>query len=258
MNIVKKRGSGEAVTERAAGESACSATEDEAGQELVTMAVVKNLLAVQESMMRALFDSVVISINTRVDELVKTVSIKASVEFSQKDIEDLKPVKAKLNEAEGSLVQVQGNLEYLENQSRRNNIRVSGIPEAAGETWEDAENKVKDPVKSTLGLEIEIERAHRVERRKKPGRQLRSNAKQEPRTIVCKLRDWKQREAVIREARRVKPDGLFIAEDLARATLIKRESQIAKMKEAKKAGKTAYFVLDRLVIRDKKTEENDD
>ena len=74
MNMVKKRGSGEAVSERAAGESPCSATEDEAGQELVTMAVVKNLLAVQESMMRALFDSVVISINTRVDELVKTVS----------------------------------------------------------------------------------------------------------------------------------------------------------------------------------------
>ena len=44
---------------------------------------------------------------------VRTVSsIKASVEYSQKDIEDLKPVKAKLNEAEGSLVQVQGNLEY--------------------------------------------------------------------------------------------------------------------------------------------------
>ena len=61
-------------------------------------------------------------------------------------------MKAKLNEAEGSLVQVQGNLEYLENQSRRNNIRVSGIPEAAGETWEDAENKVKDVVKSTLLL----------------------------------------------------------------------------------------------------------
>ena len=128
----------------------------------------------------------------------------------------------------------------------------------SGRTWEDAENKVKDAVKFTLGLEIEIERAHRVEWRKKPGRQLRSNAKQEPRTIVCKLRDWKQHEAVIREARRVKPDGLYIAEDLARAALIKRESQIAKMKEAKKAGKTAYFVLDRLVIRDKKTEENDD
>ena len=118
--MVKKRGSGEVVTERAAGESACSATEDKARQELVTMAVVKNLLVVQESMMRALFDSVVISINTRVDELVKTVSsIKASVEYSQKDIDDLKPVKAKLNEAEGSLVQVQGNLEYLENRQVR-------------------------------------------------------------------------------------------------------------------------------------------
>ena len=54
---------------------------------------------------------------------------------------------------------------------------------------------------------------------------------------------------MIREARKIKPSGVYVAEDLARATLIKREGQIAKMKEARKAGKMAYFVLDRLIIR---------
>ncbi len=36
---------------------------------------------------------------------------------------------------------------------------------------------------------------------------------------------------MIREARKVKPAGIYVAEDLARATLVRREGQIDKMKE---------------------------
>ena len=39
-------------------------------------------------------------------------------------------------------------------------------------------------------------------------------------------------------------------------TLEKRESQRAKMEAAKRAGKIAYFVLDKLVIRDRPNVEN--
>ena len=72
-----------------------------------------------------------------------------------------------------------------------------------------------------------------------------------PRTIVCRLRNWKQKEEILRKARREKPDGLFISEDLSPETLTKRLPYVAALKEAKKAGKVAYFVLDHLVIRDK-------
>ena len=47
----------------------------------------------------------------------------------------------KLEDAEGEIGSLQktldeqsSNMEYLENQSRRNNIRLSGIPESADET----------------------------------------------------------------------------------------------------------------------------
>ena len=52
-------------------------------------------------------------------------------------------------------MELQGNkLEYLENQSRNNNIRVSGIPESADETWETPEAKVKDAIKeSTMDIQ---------------------------------------------------------------------------------------------------------
>ena len=56
----------------------------------------------------------------------------------------------KLEDAEGEIGSLQKTLdeqsskmEYLENQSRRNNIRVSGIPESADETWETVEEKVR-------------------------------------------------------------------------------------------------------------------
>ena len=83
------------------------------------------------------------------------------------------------------------------------------------------------------------------------GKQQSKEENEKPRTIACKLKDWKQRESVIREARKVKPKGFCIAEDLARSTRSKRVEQIEAMKKARDAGKRAYFILDRLIIRDK-------
>ena len=55
------------------------------------------MLKVQESMLPALFDSVVKSLTARVDGVVESVNaIKASLEFSQKDIEELKPLRLSL------------------------------------------------------------------------------------------------------------------------------------------------------------------
>ena len=75
--------------------------------------------------------------------------------------------------------------------------------------------------------------------------------KQELHCIVFRLRDWKQKEGILRAARQIKPTGLFVREDLATETLDKQSSQMEKLKEAKRAGKIAYFVLDRLIVKDR-------
>lgn len=107
---------------------------------------------------------------------------------------------------------------------------------------------MKEAIKSSLGLEIEIEQAHRVDKQKKVGgKQQSKEEKEKPRTIVCKLKDWKQRESVIREARKVKPKGFYIAVHLARSTLRKRAEQIEVMKKVRDAGKRAHFILDHLI-----------
>ena len=87
------------------------------------------MLSVQESMLKSLFHSVISSVTTRVDDQLKTVNeLKKSLEFTQKNVENLDTVATKLEDAEGEIGTHQKNLdeqsskmEYLENQSRRNN-----------------------------------------------------------------------------------------------------------------------------------------
>ena len=92
-------------------------------EEFVSLGTVKELLKVQESMLRTLFDSVVNSLNPRVDDVLSLVSsIKASLEYSQKEIEDLKLLEAKLDEAYETVDKIVSDIEaqqlkteYLEN-----------------------------------------------------------------------------------------------------------------------------------------------
>ena len=134
---------------------------------------------------------------------------------------------------------------YLENHSRRNNIRIDGIPEEPDETWEDTESKAKVTLESQLNLlfKVEFERAHRT------GKANRAVAR--PRTVICRLVSWKQKDPILKAARTVKPEGMFVNEDLAVETLQRRKDQLPKLKQAKQAGKIAYFVLDKLIIKDK-------
>ena len=139
-------------------------------------------------------------------------------------------------------------LEYLEKQSLRNNIRNDGIQEEENESWDTAEEKVKQVLAEKLNFEeaLDIERAHRVGR-------VASGPRRRPRTIVCKLYDWKQKELIMKMTRRIKPVGLYVNEDLAKETLDKREEQRPKLEEAKWNEKVAYFVLDKLIVKDRRS-----
>ena len=97
-------------------------------------------------------------------------------------------------------------MEYLENQSRRNNVRVNGIPEEDNETWEETEAKVKQVLKDELNLDSapDIERLHRMGKSSRRPASAQNSASR-PRIIVCRLRDWKEREMILKCARRIKP-----------------------------------------------------
>ena len=91
-------------------------------------------------------------------------------------------------------------MEYLENHSRRNNIRIDEIPEEPDETWEDTESKAKLALRSKLNLPFKVE----IERARRTGKANRALAR--PRTVICRLVSWKQKDPILKAARTVKPD----------------------------------------------------
>ena len=237
--------------------------------EFVTTAMLNEMLQLQERMFKTLVDSLVSNFNSRLDTVVGTVAelktrlnicqkdtkeFKQSLEFSQKDIDELKPCKTKLAEIEDDIEDIYDSidyhmdkLEYLENQSRRNNIRIDGILEEENESRDTTEEKVKKVLAEKLNPDeaLHVERAHLVGR-------VVSGSRRRPRTIVCKLRDFKQKEQILKMTRRIEPVGLYLNEDLAKETLDKREEQRPKLEEAKRNGKVAYFVLDKLIVKDRR------
>ena len=106
-------------------------------------------------------------------------------------------------------------MEYLENQSRRNNIRIDGIPEEPDETQEDTESKAKAALEFKLNLpfKVEIERVHRTGKVNRRSDDNTSSTR--PRTVICRLVSWKRKDPILKAARIVKPEGMFVNEDLA-------------------------------------------
>ena len=102
--------------------------------------------------------------------------LKNSTQFSMGQVDDLqekvKSIEKKVNSKEqnieeltDSLDAVESHLEYIENQSLSDNIKVMGVPEdiSTEETWDDTD-VVKKLIKEELGIEeeVEIKRCHRV------------------------------------------------------------------------------------------------
>lgn len=97
-------------------------------------------------------------------------------------------------------------LAYLEDQSRRNNIVIYGIPESNEESWADCEEKVIDNLNEKLKLEIpldksKIERAHRLGKKstaQTAGVHSETGyGENKPRPIICKFSSFKDRETVL-------------------------------------------------------------
>ena len=89
-------------------------------------------------MFKSFFDSILTNVNTRLDSLTHSAAeLKARIASSEKDIDDLKPSLLKLQDLDSAIEEIQDEkMEYLENQSRQNYVRINDIPEQDNETWE--------------------------------------------------------------------------------------------------------------------------
>ena len=149
----------------------------------VTFDVLKEMMAQQE---RSFLGTVKMIISDIKDDLkaVKNdvVEFKHSLEFTQHgvnqvqnkliDIEErLDGFKIQIEDEATRLEDLEDNIEYIENQSRRNNVKIVGVPENLDteKTWDDTEKVVREVIKDNLMMEnaaeLHIEGAHRVGRK---------------------------------------------------------------------------------------------
>ena len=133
-----------------------------------------------------------------------------------------------------SLSELQEKISEMENRSRRNNIRVDGVTEEKGEMWEDCEFKVLEIWRDKLEIEdVTTERGHRV----KPIQNKTSNkGKASPRTIVCKLLNYKDKTRIFRKCNRLKGTSYYINEDFSKETLALRKDLWKEIKTLREEG----------------------
>ena len=241
--------------------------------EFVTMSILKDMMELQDKGYKFTVKTFTDQIKAEIKEIRKEVEdLKLSVNFVSANHDDFKTQLGKIDdEIRGVYRQVEGlntNLndgledmewkhEYLENQSRRNNIKITGVVEDNNEkTWDDTEATVKKLIKEKLGIneDVEIERAHRFGKRLKnhaPRRHLGSTSKPTGRPIIVKFQLWKVKENILKQARRKRPKDVQFLNDYAKRTLERRAERIPKMLEACRNGKTAFMVMDKVIIYDK-------
>lgn len=136
-----------------------------------------------------------------------------------------------------SAISLQLHLEEIEDRSRRNNLRLRGIPEAVGS--DQLAETVKEIFRTALdesGTEIELNRVHRT-------LGPRPSDPSNPRDVVCRLHRYLQKEAILRcawEHGDVEHHGaqVRILPDLSRATLKRRALLRPLLELAKQKGFT--------------------
>lgn len=228
----------------------------------------KESLSQLESSYKNFVQTIMNNTSSRLDSILKDVEdLKSSLLYTQKDVDqlkescnrlssDCKSANKDLRKFSESLVSVESKSEYLEGQSRCNNLIIDGIPEAEGEKWADTERMVLDMFREKLDIvptQIVIERAHRIGKShvprspsKEQGPHTRSDR---PRPIVVKLLRFKDKGTVLRKASKLRGTNIFINEDFPEAVRQRRKELLPKMMEARKNGLYAVLRYDKLITR---------
>lgn len=207
----------------------------------------KQLLQQQENGFKCFVQKLIDSTNKRMDDLTREVQDMNSLQFSQCQLDELKQENGKMTAIRKSLREDISSVcesmitmtyisDYLEGQSRRNNMVVDGIAESPHETWTESEDKVREMISEKL--KIEVDRARRIVKpTTSPG--------DRPRPIVIKFLRFKDKVAVLERAKKKRGTYFFLDKDHPEAVRHKRKELIPAMKAARECGDIHY---DRLIV----------
>ena len=224
---------------------------------MADLTIIKELLAVQQNAYKDATSLLFNSLNQRIDDQNNTIyELRRSLEHSQNELSETKNELEKckkeisnqsklLNESVKVTKDLNDQVSRLEDHSRKRNIRIEGIEEGQQENWQQTLKKVDKLLKEKMELkEIEVEYAHRIKRtdNTNPSR---------PRTIVARLKHDADKNLAMKNSWKLKGSRIFMNEDLSDQTIKKRQEKLPELKAARENGKIAYFINDKLIIKEK-------
>ncbi|CAG2186310.1 unnamed protein product [Mytilus edulis] len=233
---------------------------DQMFQKLSTLDKIDEKLKKFESSINNLAKNVG-TVNKRIDEIEKGMEfVNTSFEVSKTERENLKSTVDEIQINNGEIVthldDIRRNLNHLterhldlQTRSMRENLVFSGIPHKDEETIEETENIIKNFMYTELKMEttVDFHRAHRFGketefRDKKDGRLIKT------RPIVCRFKNFKDREIVRSSAKELKGTHYGIQEQFPKEINDKRKMLWPYFKQAREDKKKAYLKRDKLFI----------
>ena len=109
-------------------------------------------------------------------------------------------------------MEIRRKLVYLEDSSRRNNLRILGVKEDPRESLEEYENKIYDLLEEKLQIDtrnISIERVYLVGEK----------SSNEERAIVVQFSFYKDKANILRNCKKLKETKISIFEDFSQETM---------------------------------------
>ena len=199
---------------------------------------IKILITSQQEMkqtMETKFQSMETSLNTRLQEIEHTLqTANDDIAALNQNMDDLVRENTTMKK---ELQNQRSKIDYMENQSRRQNLLFHNIPRKPNETWDDCESAVRDVLKNRLKItaDVMIDRAHRVGT-----------------AIVARLQNYKDKNLILRNARKLKNQdtNIGISEDFSSTVREKRRGLLGMLKQYQQDNVKAALVYDKLLSPD--------
>ena len=186
--------------------------------------------------------------NDRLDKISKEMTeLTKSFEFTQDQLEgEINNIKENIKHLEKSIKRIEDDLLdtndvsprliELEDRSRRNSLHIDNIEETLKVTWEDCEIKIQELIKKNLRINehIEIGRCHRLSKIKN------QNC---PRTEICRIIKFKEKQKILKTAKLLKNTGIFIYEDFLQRHGGSEEGTLARSVGVSKTESICLFGL---------------
>lgn len=147
--------------------------------------------------------------------------------FNAKTLEDFKKQKSQIDHLNKELL-------YLEAYSRRENLIITGIPEAQNapeNTLEVLQDFIANELNVSDAANIDFQRVHRLGRPSHKG----------PRAIIARFLKYPDKERILSLGKHLRDKDFFMFSDYPEEIQRSRKRQLKKLKDAKQAGKKASF-----------------